>query len=75
MLFLFGGDNLNELAMKELMRSREEKRILTGKITGIEDEYYKLKNENISCAILWYEDIKILIPSSRLGITKTNKSL
>ena len=75
MLFLFGGDNLNELAMKELMRSRDEKRILTGKITGIEDEYYKLKNENISCAILWYEDIKILIPSSHLGITKTNKSV
>lgn len=66
---------MNELAMKELMRSRDEKRILTGKITGIEDEYYKLKNENISCAILWYEDIKILIPSNHLGITKTNKSV
>ena len=30
--------------MKELMRSREERRILTGKISGIEDEYYKNKN-------------------------------
>jgi small subunit ribosomal protein S1 len=66
---------LNELAIKELMRSKEEKRILTGKISGIEDEYYKLKNENISCAIVWYEDIKILIPSTHLGISKINKSM
>ena len=50
------------------MRSKEERRILTGKISGIEDEYYKLKNEKISCAIIWYEDIKILVPSTQLGI-------
>ena len=61
--------------MKELMRSREERRILTGKISGIEDEYYKYKNENISCAIVWYEDIKVLIPSTHLGISKINKSM
>lgn len=66
---------MNELAIKELMRSKEEKRILTGKISGIEDEYYKIKNENISCAIIWYEDIKILIPSTHLGISKLNKSI
>lgn len=66
---------MNELAIKELMRSKEEKRILTGKISGIEDEYYKIKNENISCAIVWYEDIKILIPSTHLGISKINKSM
>lgn len=64
-----------ELAIKELMRSKEEKRILTGKISGIEDEYYKFKKENISCAILWYENIKILIPSTHLGIEKINKSI
>ena len=69
-----GGENLNELAIKELMRSKEEKRILTSKISGIEDEYYKLKNENIPCAIVWYKDIKILIPATHLGITKINKS-
>lgn len=56
------------------MRSKEEKRILTSKISGIEDEYYKLKNENIPCAVVWYEDIKILIPSTHLGVTKINKS-
>ena len=61
--------------MKELMRSKEEKRILTGKISGIEDEYYKLKGEDISCAIIWYEDIKILIPSSHLGVNKSSKSM
>lgn len=66
---------VKEFAIKELMRSKEEKRILTGKISGIEDEYYKLKNENISCAIVWYEDIKVLIPATHLGISKINKSM
>lgn len=73
--FLIGGKKVNDLSMKELMRSREERRILTGKISGIEDEYYKYKNENISCAIVWYEDIKVLIPSTHLGISKINKSM
>ena len=66
---------MNELVIRELLRSKEEKRILTGKINGIEDEYYKVKNENISCAIVWYEDFKILIPSTHLGINKINKSI
>ena len=66
---------LNELALKELMRSRDEKRILTGKINGIEDEYYKIRNENIPCAVLWYEDVKILIPSTHLGTSKINRSM
>ena len=52
-----------------------KKRILTGKINGIEDEYYKIRNENIPCAVLWYEDIKILIPSTHLGTSKINKSM
>lgn len=73
--FFIGGEILNELSIKELIRSKEENRILTGKISGIEDEYYKLKNENISCAICWYKDIKILIPSTHLGINKINKSI
>ncbi len=73
--FLIGGEKVNELAIKELMRSRDERRILTGRISGIEDEYYKYKNENISCAIVWYEDIKVLIPSTHLGISKINKSM
>ena len=66
---------MNELSIKELMRSKEEQRILTGKISGIEDEYYKLRNKNISCAIVWYQDIKVLIPSTHLGISKINKSM
>ena len=73
--FFIGGEILKELAIKELIRSKEEKRILTGKISGIEDEYYKLKNENISCAIVWYKDIKVLIPSTHFGIDKVNKSI
>ena len=66
---------MNELAIKELIRSKEESRILTSRISGIEDEYYKFKNENISCAIVWYEDIKVLIPDTHLGISKVNKSI
>lgn len=66
---------MNELNFKELLRSKEEKRILTGKITGIEDEYYKLKNENIPCAIVWYGEIKILIPVTHLGTSKQTKSM
>ena len=66
---------MSELALKELLRSKEEKRILTGRISGIEDEYYKLKNKSIPCAVVWYDDIKILIPSTHLGIKKVNKSI
>ena len=66
---------MNDLALKELMRSRDEKHILTGRITGIENEYYSAKNQNISCAIIWYEGIKVLIPSSHLGTYKSNKSI
>lgn len=73
--FLIGGEILNELTIKELIRSKEERRILTGKISGIEDEYYKIKNEYISCAIVWYEGFKVLIPSTHLGISKINKPM
>lgn len=64
----------NELILKELFRSKEEKHILTGKITGIENEYYKLRNENIPCAVIWIEDIKILIPITYLNLSNENKS-
>lgn len=66
---------MNELSIKELMRSKEERRIITGKIIGIEDEYYKLKNEHIPCAIVWYDYIKILIPITHFGTEKINKSM
>lgn len=63
----------DNIAIKELMRSKEEKRILTGKITGIEDEYYKLSNQMISCAVIWYENIKVLIPVNHLSRKEFNK--
>lgn len=66
---------LEELSIKELLRSKEEKRILTGTISGIEDEYYKLKDKYIPCAIVWYKDIKVLIPITHLALSKQNKSL
>ena len=70
-----GGDFLNNLALKELMRSKEERHILTAKITGIENEYYKIRNESIPCAIVWYKDIKILIPSTHLRSSPINKAM
>jgi len=66
---------LNNLAIKEILRSKEEKRILTSKISGIENEYYKIKNKIIPCAIIWYENIKILIPFTHLSTSKINKSM
>lgn len=66
---------LENLDIKEIMRSKEEKRILTGKITGIEDEYYKLKGKYIPCAILWYGDVKVLLPITHLVQEKQSKSI
>ena len=60
---------------KEILRSKEEKRILTGRISGIEDEYYRPLNKTISCAIIWYQDIKVLIPVTHLVEKPASKSL
>lgn len=59
----------------EILRSKEEKRILTGRIVGIEDEYYKIQNKFIPCAIIWYENTKVLIPITHLNVEKECKSL
>ena len=59
----------------EILRSKEEKRILTGRIVGIEDEYYKIQNKFIPCAIIWYENTKVLIPITHLNVEKESKSL
>ena len=66
---------LEKLDIKEIMRSKEEKRILTGKVTGIEDEYYKIKGKYIPCAILWYGDVKVLVPITHLVQEKQSKSV
>ena len=59
----------------EILRSKEEKRILKGKIEGIEDEFYKPQNANIPCAIIWYEGTKVLIPITLLNVSKNDKRL
>ncbi|MGN1302118.1 MAG: S1 RNA-binding domain-containing protein, partial [Clostridia bacterium] len=59
----------------EILRSKEEKRILTGRIVGIEDEYYKIQNKFIPCAIIWHENTKVLIPITHLNVEKESKSL
>ena len=66
---------MEELNIKEIIRSKEEKRILTGTISGIEDEYYKLKNEYIPCAIVWHYSIKVLIPVTHLVANAKGKSI
>lgn len=66
---------MEDIYVKEILRSKEEKRILTGKISGIEDEYYKLKDKYIPCAIVWYEDVKVLISITHLSLKKESKSL
>lgn len=74
-IVFIGGGVLVELAIKEILRSKEEKRILTGNISGIEDEFYKLQNKYISCAIVWYGNIKVLIPITHLVNKRQSKSL
>ena len=66
---------VESLTIKEILRSKEEKRILTGNIFGIEDEYYSSSHKNIACAIVWYKDIKVLIPVTHLAVKKQNKSI
>lgn len=46
--FFVGNEKkMNALTIKERKKSNEGKRILIGKISGIEDKYHKLKNEKI----------------------------
>lgn len=66
---------MEDISVREILRSKEERRILTGKISGIEDEYYKLQGKNIACAIIWYNNIKVLIPVTHLGVERESKSL
>ena len=66
---------MENISIKEIIRSKEEKRILTGKVTGIEDEYYKIKGKYIPCAILWYGDVKVLLPITHLVQEKQSKSI
>jgi len=73
--FFVGGEILRELIVKEILRSKEEKRILTGNISGIEEEYYRLENKYISCAIVWYNEVKVLVPITHLTIKNHSKSL
>ena len=49
-----GGDKLENLYEKDILRSKEEKRVLTSNIYGIEDEYYKLKNEYYFIILLFF---------------------
>ena len=65
---------MEKIYVKDILRSQEENRILTGKISGIENEHYKEK-QTTPCAVIWYGNIKVLIPIALLVETKQSKSI
>ena len=50
---------MEELTLKEILRSKEEKRILTGKISGIEDEYQDFYINSNGKVVIVFEKYKI----------------
>lgn len=69
-----------QVAWQNINTSEEKNKILTGKAIAIETEKIKVLNEdgnvkeqNINCLIVNFKNIKIIIPSSELGIDKEDK--
>lgn len=63
-----------QIAWQNINTSSEKGKILTGKAVAIEDERIKLThddgkiyNENISCIVINFKNIKVLIPAKELG--------
>ena len=66
---------MNDFSIKDILRSKEEKRILTGTINGIEDNYFNKTNTYIPCAVVWYGDVKVIIPINHFIKKSTNKTI
>ena len=64
--------NLN-FTMQTLYSSKENLKILSGKISALEIE--RDGNKKVDCAIVYYEHIKILIPIHEMNITEERKYL
>ena len=69
-----------QIAWQNINTSSEKGKILTGKAVAIEDERIKLThddgkiyNENISCIVINFKNIKVLIPAKELGWQKYDK--
>ena len=69
-----------QIAWQNINTSEEKNKILSGKAIAIETEKVKLTNkdgkmseENITCIIINFNNIKVLIPSKELGIEKEDK--
>lgn len=69
-----------QIAWQNVNTSIEKNKILTGKAIAIETEKLKItddtnqtRDENINCLIVNFKNIKVLIPSSELGINKQDK--
>lgn len=62
-----------KFAMQTLYSSKENLKILSGKITALEIE--RDGNRKVDCAIVYYEHIKILIPIHEMNITEERKYL
>ena len=68
-------DELQEkIIWQNINSSKDRGKILSGKITAIEVE--KMKDEDITCAIIDFKGIKILIPATEIANDfKNNKKL
>lgn len=68
-------DELQEkITWQNINSSKERGKILTGKIIAIEVE--KMKEDNITCAIIDFKGIKVLIPATEItNDAKNDKKL
>ena len=64
-------DELQEkIIWQNINSSKDKGKILTGKIIAIETE--KMKESNITCAIVDFKGIKVLIPAAEIATTSKN---
>lgn len=64
---------MKKMVNNDIFASRQSEKILVGLITSVEQ--VKLRGEVTSCAILFYEDYKVIIPVSELGVRDDIKVL
>lgn len=51
---------------RDVYASRQSKKILTGTLSAIEK--YKLNNTENDCGVVFYGDVKVIIPASEMGV-------
>jgi small subunit ribosomal protein S1 len=58
---------------RDAYASRQSKKILTGTLSAI--ERYKLDDKENDCGVVFYGDVKVIIPSSEMGVKEDWKVL